>query len=88
MNKDILAKIKEKAKQLDIVGYDYSLEPPNPIYRETFNEEKFAELILAEAIYIGGGLINDIEPQYEGNITVHEIGAWQSAMRNHFILKE
>jgi hypothetical protein len=88
MDKDIFQKIKEQAKRLDIVGYDYSVEPPNPIYTEKFDEEKFAELILSEAIYIGGSLITDVEPQYEGKITVHEISAWQRAMRNHFSLKE
>ena len=88
MKIDIFEKIKEQAKKLDIVGYDYSVEPPNPIYVEKFDEKKFAELILSEAIYIGGGLIGDIEPKYQGNITVHEISSWQSAMREHFSLKE
>lgn len=88
MDKEILDKLKKQAIRLDVVGYDYSSEPPTPIHNAVFDEEKFADLILAEAIYIGGGLVKDIEPQHKGIITVHEVGAWQRQMKEHFNLTE
>jgi hypothetical protein len=84
MDKKLLNKLKEQAKKLDVVAYDYSSEPPIPIHREIFDHEEFAKLVLAEAIYVGGGLLKDIEPQYKDMITVHEVGSWQSKMKKHF----
>lgn len=88
MDKELLNKLKEQAKRLEVVAYDYSSVTPIPIHKEVFDPEKFAKLILAEAIYVGGGLVKDLEPHYKDVITVHEVGAWQSKMKQHFNLTD
>lgn len=84
MDKQIFDRLVQEATETVLSGYEQYAVPPVPIYSKVFNREKFAELVLREAIYIGGGLVNGIEPQYNGVVTVHEAASWQTQMREHF----
>jgi hypothetical protein len=87
MNKEIFDKLVQSATDIVLDGYIPHTIPPEPIYREVFNKEKFAKLIFEEALYIGAGLFIEIGPQYNGVITVHEAATWQVQMREHFKVK-
>lgn len=87
MDKKIFDKLVEQASEKILVGYEPYVLPPVPIYEKILNKEKFAELILQEAVYIGGGLVSEIKPSYNSLVTIHESVAWQGEMRRYFKIK-